>query len=290
MALTRLANSARFATEISIELGGFADKREHASYNQQLSGDRAAAVQTFLEEQLDARKVEHTLDAYAMGEIERPQVGDTDEELKPFRRVEIVVTHVEYPEGKECGGDMLCQKHTPWKGPRPPCAIPTTKWQAKMKNISSVHVGIPKTKTGVGWTSATVEIRMAEPDADGRRCRQRFIYSGWGGGVGVEVKVGKAKTEIGTGPIGWSEDNDWSNFVTRPMLVQEFADKATLSSIGAEVGWGASFEALTLPSIDETTSPTKQVFFLSAGKGLGVGFSTDLWGKLIDRYETQRID
>jgi len=302
--IKKIAKAARFAKQISFDIGGYADKREHASYNKQLAEDRMDAVWSLLEWELDRRNIDYSFAAFALGEIERPQDGETDEELKPFRRVDIVVTDIVYPEDKTCGGDMLCIERKPPQEQRPRCEQPCYDWEAKLENVSIITpISFGKYLTvGPCWTSATVYIRMAEPDDDGRRCQKKFIYSGWGWSASAEAVFGKSSdevsdlvneigdvTKLNTGPVGISTGNDWSPFFTEePMLVDEFVGPAEYATIGATVGVGYSWELLEMPSIPLGAGGS--VFWKGKGVGLGVGASNDYSGKLADRYLTQRID
>ena len=90
-----IASPARGAKDITLEVVGYADKRDDALYNTFLSNARAETVRDSLVELLkESVNVHFTTEperANGKGEIERPQVGETEEELKPFRRVDVYV-------------------------------------------------------------------------------------------------------------------------------------------------------------------------------------------------------
>ena len=83
-----IASPARGAKDITLKVVGYADKRHDALYNTSLSNARAEAVSDYLFELLkDSVNVHFATEperAIGKGEIERPQVGENEEDLKPF--------------------------------------------------------------------------------------------------------------------------------------------------------------------------------------------------------------
>jgi outer membrane protein OmpA-like peptidoglycan-associated protein len=95
--LTSLVGHVSGATSVSLQLYGYADKREGAGDNVSLADRRAINVHVKLEELFEGTGIDYDVTWYRLGEIERPQPGETEEDLKPFRRVDIQVTSVERP-------------------------------------------------------------------------------------------------------------------------------------------------------------------------------------------------
>ena len=108
MVLTSLVSHLSGATSVSLELYGYADKREGAGHNVSLADRRAINVHVKLEKLFENAGINYDVTWYRLGEIERPQPGETEEDLKPFRRVDIQLKSIERPPEPAMGSCDDC--------------------------------------------------------------------------------------------------------------------------------------------------------------------------------------
>jgi outer membrane protein OmpA-like peptidoglycan-associated protein len=97
-ALTALAGAAEDTVTLRLRVEGFADKREHEAHNVTLSLLRAAIVADRLSTASAGGAFALDISFEGRGEIERPQPGSTAEDLKHFRRADVTVESVDYPD------------------------------------------------------------------------------------------------------------------------------------------------------------------------------------------------
>ena len=244
--LEDMADSFRTrALEISLNVVGYADKREDTKYNLKLAERRAAAVFARLTELLDNRGVIFTIgDPKAKGEIERPQFGETDEELKPFRRVDIHIVDYE-----------------PWRPATCENTDPTTEWEVRHRNMQSLGLG----------SFGLVDIQTARPDGRGKRWRQTFKFAG----LGPSLSPAKLFPSV-------SDESEFKRFTTTaPLVLEQFEGSATFGSVGAAAfGTGASVDGLTIDGIEDHGAKTVTVTWAGPTGGVGLGAGASLVGRL----------
>jgi outer membrane protein OmpA-like peptidoglycan-associated protein len=241
--LEDMADSIRTrALEITLNVVGYADKREHMAYNLELADRRAAAVLQRLTELLDGRGVIFTIGQKAKGEIERPQFGETAEELKPFRRVDIHIVDFE-----------------PWRPATCEATEPTTEWIVRHRNMQ-----------GLGFGSfGQVEIETANPDSRGKRWKQTFKFAGLGPSAAPRLF-----------PSVSDESTSKPFSTTVPLSLEQFEGSAQFGSAGAAgFGKGYSIDLLTIDGIEEYGAKTVTVEWAgeTGGVTLGAGVSLAGW-------------
>ncbi len=142
--LTLLANALDGSESVSINFYGYSDKCEAVDYNLQLADFRTASVSSVFQSMLDERNVnDYDVLDIPLGEIERPQNGTTAEELKPFRRVDIEIQELKWPEIDEPSvcTDLLCIPDKPSK---------PGETNAPHQSIFSEKVYVVETDTDLG--------------------------------------------------------------------------------------------------------------------------------------------
>jgi outer membrane protein OmpA-like peptidoglycan-associated protein len=242
--LEDMADSIRTrALEITLNVVGYCDKREHTAYNLELADRRATAVQHRLTELLDEREVIFTIGHKAKGEIERPQFGETAEELKPFRRVDVHIVDFE-----------------PWKPATCEATEPTTEWIVRHRNMQSLGIG----------SFGLVEIWTARPDSRGKRWRQTFKFAGVGPSLSWKWF-----------PPSVSDESEPKPFTTTvPLTLDQFEGSAQFGSAGAAVGMGASVDLLTIDGIEDHGAKTVTVEWAGLTGGVSAGVGASLVGRL----------
>jgi outer membrane protein OmpA-like peptidoglycan-associated protein len=242
--LEDMADSFRTrALEIKLNVVGYADKREHTTYNLELANRRAAAVAQRLTELLDEREVIFApIGHKAKGEIERPQFGETAEELKPFRRVDIHIVDFE-----------------PWTPATCEATEPATEWIVRHRNMQ-----------GLGFGSfGQVEIETANPDSRGKRWRQTFKFAGLGPSLAPKFF-----------PSVSDESTSKPFTTTVPLVLDQFEGSAEFGSAGAAgFGTGVSVDVLEIDGIKHHGADIVTVEWAGATGGvtLGAGVSVAGW-------------
>jgi len=250
----------RRVSAIEINVVGYSDKRESAFYNTELSDMRANKVHDYLKESLEALEVDYTLTKEAKGEIERPQVGESNRALKPFRRVDVHFPSVEYrPPPKDIAHD---------------CLEPTKHWLVQIRNAAALG-------GGATTTTALVDIAMREPDAQGRYWMMTYRYGGFG--VGLSLKY--------MGPLSVGIINNWKPFDTSVALkIWQFGGSARYHPAGVAVGdKGYSRDFLWFYGIKSHGAQAVKVKFQGESTGWGLGVGADLWGRLNPHSRCEQI-
>ena len=247
-----MSSPRRGTKDITLEVVGYADKRDDFSYNVILSETRAQTVADYLYDLLkDSLNV--TVTTKAKGEIERSQAGDTEKELRPFRRVDVYVVEETFRE----------------RPPEPKCLEPTTKWEVQLRNMQTLGFG-------VRGTTGRVNIRMKHPDSTGRRWMMTYRYAGGGGEIPIPVP--------GDIPIpSVSPDSCFEDITTSaPLAITEFAGSATYASVGATAGRGWSLDTLTIDGIVDHGAAAETIVWKGPSSGgVGIGAGADVWGRLV---------
>jgi outer membrane protein OmpA-like peptidoglycan-associated protein len=242
-----MSSPRRGTKDITLEVVGYADKREDVWHNVLLSEARAGSVADYLYDQLkDSLNV--TVTTKSKGEIERPQVGDTEEELKPFRRVDVYVVEETFRE-------------------RPPdatCLEPTTQWVARLRNLQGHGVG----------ASGMVDIEMAHPDSTGTRWRMTYKF----GSFGVDISPELPGVPVIPSVSGDSDPVEFSTTV--PLAITEFDGPADYKGASAVVGKGYSVETLTIKGIEDHGARSEEILFKGPSTGVSVGLSGSIYGRL----------
>jgi len=248
--------------EITLNVVGYADKREHALYNVELADGRAKAVRVHLIKLLEYRKLQailagrsglkYAVDWKSKGEIERPQFGETAEELKPFRRVDVHIVEFE-----------------PRSTPTCETTEPTTEWQVRHRNMQTIGPG----RFGL------VDIQMARPDSRGRRWSQTFKFGGVVKGVSPRMFP------------SISGDSAFASFTTTvPLRLDQFEGSARFSTIGAAVGeYGWSADVLTISGIEDHGADPETIEWAGTGTGVYLGPEAGLWGRLTSYGECVEV-
>jgi outer membrane protein OmpA-like peptidoglycan-associated protein len=237
-----IESPARGVKDITLEVVGYADKRHDALYNVSLSNARAQTVADYLFELLkDSVNVHFTTDperAIGKGEIERAQVGDTEEELKPFRRVDVYVVEEVFREPP----------------PEPTCLEPTTKWKAQLRNMQ-----------GFGpYVIGAVDIAMEHPDSTGTRWMMTYKFGS--GGISWSPKILGMLLPSVTG------DSGFKPFETSvPLSITEFTGLATYASESVVVGTGYSVDRLWIEGITDHGADVEQIKWEGESSGFSVG-------------------
>jgi outer membrane protein OmpA-like peptidoglycan-associated protein len=243
-----IAWSERGAKEITLQVVGYADKRESWSYNMRLSAARANTVGDYLDELLADRPITaNPVKRKAKGEIERRQIGDTEEELKAFRRVDVYVVEEKFRE----------------RPPEPTCLEPTTEWVARLRNMQ-----------GLAGTTGSVDIEMAHPDSTGTRWRMTYKYASVGADISPELPGGVPTPSVSgdSNPVAFS--------TSVPLAITEFDGPADYFAASAVVGKGYSAETLTIKGITDHGADEETIAFDGPSTGVSVGITIGIYGRL----------
>ncbi|MBA3746632.1 MAG: peptidoglycan-binding protein [Solirubrobacterales bacterium] len=272
--LRRLADAAEEAEEIEFEVVGYADKREGAAYNIVLSDDRATVVRYHLDDLLDQRKVKAAIAFGGVGEIERPQAGETDLALRPFRRADIHVVRVVHPPEERVCTDILCVPQQTQSPHKQDCSEPTTDWEMRLRNVAAIGPAIT-------WTTMQVDIRTKKRNRNGKRCLRTYLYEAIGRGISAKWLP----------PVNLGVDSGYEAFSTTvPMRIDQFGGEAQYSGIGAVAGpIGVNAEQLYLYAPQELGGKYVRVSWWGWSTGLGVGISEDFPGELRYYRETREV-
>ena len=246
-----IGSPARGAKDITLKVVGYADKRHDALYNTSLSNARAEAVSDYLFELLkDSVNVHFATEparAIGKGEIERPQVGESEEDLKPFRRVDVYVVEEVFRE----------------RPPAPTCLEPTTKWVARLRNMQGIDI----------FSTGSVDIEMANPDSTGTRWRMTYKF----GSIGPEISI-PLPGDLPTPSVSGDSEKAFSTSV--PLAITEFDGPAEYVGASAVVGKGYSIETLTISGIADHGAEAVDITFKGPGTGVSVGASFSIYGRL----------
>jgi outer membrane protein OmpA-like peptidoglycan-associated protein len=242
-----ISSPRRGTKDITLEVVGYADKREDVWHNVFLSEGRAETVSDYLVELLED-SVNVTVTTKPKGEIERPQVGETEEELKPFRRVDVYVVEEVFRE-------------------RPPdatCLEPTTAWVARLRNMQGLGVG----------SFGMVDIEMAHPDSTGTRWRMTYKF----GSLGWEFSLDLPGVPT---PSVSGDSNAVPFFTSVPLAITEFSGSAEyIGASAAAGGTGYGIETLTIKGIEDHGAREVDILFEGPGTGATAGISGSIYGRL----------
>lgn len=267
--LFAMAEAARDTESIELVVTGFADKRESGEHNIGLADDRASRVNDSLDTYLSTRGVDYAVSYEPFGEIERPQRGETDEELKPFRRADVIIASATYPEGPDVCDNLLCVPEGPVPLPRTRCDEPVSEFTANLRNVSVWgEVGV--------LTNALVDIKTTEADSKGRKWHITYAYGGVGFGAGLKIpKIGKSLP----GSIGIKTDPE--PFTTSaPIKPTDFKGDAIYGTVALVPGGGVSHEHLRMEGPEDAGADEVFVQWDGWSVGLSGGASQDVSGSM----------
>ena len=252
-----MSSPRRGTKDITLEVVGYADKRADVWHNVILSETRAETVADYLYEQLKDSVNVKIKTAKPKGELERPQVGDTEEELRPFRRVDVYVVEETFRE----------------RPPDPTCLEPTTQWKARLRNMQGFGVG----------ATASIDIEMAHPDSTGTRWRMTYKFAEFGVEISPEIPGLPVTPSV-------SGDSDLVPFSTSvPLAITEFDGSAEYIGASAAVGSGASVERLTLKGVVDHGADEVDIVFSGPSTGASVGVSASIYGELTHMKPCEEI-
>ncbi len=277
-----IADAATQTEDIHFEVIGYADKRDDAWYNEELSEARALNVWRTLDELLDERKVKYTIVVTALGEIERSQPEEGGALLKGYRRVDIRVTKLVRPPGPNRCTAFNCFEVKP-EPEKKSCLEPATEWQAALDNLQVNGYVLT-------WTTGQVKIRMKRPDKNGLRWQYVYLYEGFGFGGDLELssklKPAKEASEWLPNespieePLG-SWGKKWFDFTTsKPIKITDFQGPARHFAASAALGPSGGPTRIRVQGPMSRGADEVQLEWTPQGVGIGVNASWDYEGEL----------
>lgn len=234
------------ATGLTFNVLGFADKREKVNFNQMLGEERTASVDEKLRELLTKRKIWNRTIKFFKGEAERPQIGNSADALRRFRRVDVVLTEISKDSCWLCsseerkngvtkgrkGCDLLCPKE-----PTPAKLCDPDETATTWSSSGQISGFCKSPGEGVGLCVMTGQIWIeGGPTNKGHNCRvpYSFLATGVSASVSVPLICDLAVTKL-----------PWKGFKTKkPVSFLDYEGQVALGSWGFELGLGYTKTAL----------------------------------------------
>jgi len=234
--------------EYNLEFIGYADKRASSLYNLNLGARRAEAVANFFRPLNNLGKASENYSAKtkSLGEFTVEQEGETAQELKRFRRVDIIVRpsirrpiERKKPETEE------------------PEGLPTsTKWKGKILYSS-------------GWPVVTILRLRIQDRTNGLYTDLKAIV----GGIDISLPI---EGHPGTG---------WDEFTTDEQVYigQWGSGPAAYKTLALQAGKGISHESLTI-SYDFPNQASEMIWECTWCEGIAAGGGVS-WGPIWHEFD-----